>query len=119
MPILLPNEMKAYWNPSLRIPVFHSPYSTQSGIMAQMAVLKPEKKNWDKAENTQKGIGDVFGLKKYNPIMVIPVPSAKIEAAHPLLFVHLNIHGKQAAPMMDGTMIASEYKENKLALPST
>ena len=34
MPILFPREINAYWNPSLRTPVFHSPYSTQSGIMA-------------------------------------------------------------------------------------
>ena len=34
IPILLPSEMKAYWNPSFLMPVFHSPYSTQSGMMA-------------------------------------------------------------------------------------
>ena len=34
MPTLFPRETKAYWKPSLRMPVFHSPYSTQSGMMA-------------------------------------------------------------------------------------
>ena len=34
MPILLASDTKAYWKPSLRMPVFHSPYSTQSGITA-------------------------------------------------------------------------------------
>ena len=51
IPILFASDMNEYWKPSLRMPVFHSPYSTQSGIMAYMAVLKPEKKNCAKAAN--------------------------------------------------------------------
>ena len=60
-------------------------------------------------------MGEAFGLKKYRPIMVMPEPKAKTEAAHPLLFVRLNTHGKQAAPMTDGTMMTNEYRGNRLA----
>ena len=34
IPILFPRETNAYWNPSFLSPVFHSPYSTQSGMIA-------------------------------------------------------------------------------------
>ena len=49
-----------------------------------------------------------LGLKKYRPIIVIPVRKAKMAAVKPLLPVFLNTSGKQAAPMMLGTMMAME-----------
>ena len=49
-----------------------------------------------------------LGLKKYRAIIVTPVRKAKMAAARPLLPVFLNTMGKQAAPMILGTMMAIE-----------
>lgn len=58
-------------------------------------------------------------VKKYIQNILIPVNSAKIEAERPLLFVSLNTSGKQAAPIIEGIMIKSEYVLNNVWSPST
>ena len=55
-------------------------------IIAQIAVLNPEKKNCVIPANAQNTIGDSFTLKKNITSIAIPVSNAKTDAVLPLLF---------------------------------